>query len=895
MTAEHQRLAVNALKPIPLVQWGPYLSERQWGTVREDYSPYGDAWHYFPFDHAHCRTYKWGEDGIAGISDYLQNLCFSIGVWNGQDHIIKERLFGLGNREGNHGEDVKELYYYRDNIPTHYYMEYLYKYPQQKFPYEKLREENRNRGRLDPEYEILDTGIFDENRYFDVMVTYAKQSDEDLFIKIDITNRYSKKADISLLPTLWFYNRWSNKQMAQKPMITWMNKTCVKAAHESLGNYYFYFQQPNDLWFTDNETNTEIVTGAPNQSIFTKDAFHNALIQKTGVEELRKRKQGTKCSPLYSLSLSGGETKTIYCRLSNQFMDNAFVRGFTDVFKIRKQEADDYFAAILPRGMNDDMARIQRQALAGLLWSKQYYHFDVERWLSTSDGITPVSQTKMTGRNHDWKHLKNQDIISMPDKWEYPWYAAWDLAFQCISMAVADPTFAKHQLLLIMREWYMKPDGQLPAYEWNFGDVNPPVHAWAALQVYHIEKKNTGKGDIVFLKRAFQKLLINFTWWINRKDVKGDSIFEGGFLGLDNIGVFNRSFHDSGSMQLEQADGTSWMGTYALDMMDMAIEIAMQDASFEDTATKFFEHFVLIAEALNEHHLWNTEDKFFYDVLCVAGADPVPLRIQSIVGLTPLFAVSTIDKAALDKLDDFKKRINWFEGYRKRNNKFWPNEERGEDKQLLLSLVRKERLEYLLDKILDEDGFLSPVGIRALSKYHESNPYSVTVDGHHYTIRYDPGDSTSDMFGGNSNWRGPVWMPINFLIIQSIRKYGEFYGKNLLVEYPKGSGNKIDLVQVADELTRRVISIFEKDSEGNRRCYGEYNKFYQQPGNEHLVLFYEYFHGDSGRGLGANHQTGWTALVAELISEYGRSKTGLEEIKQEQAARQLSVDEEEDE
>lgn len=891
MTAEHQRLAVNALKPIPLVQWGPYLSERQWGTVREDYSPYGDAWHYFPFDHAHCRTYKWGEDGIAGISDYLQNLCFSVALWNGKDNILKERLFGLGNREGNHGEDVKELYYYLDNIPTHHYMEYLYKYPQDEFPYQKLRDENRKIGRLDEEYELLDTGVFDDNKYFDVLVTYAKQSEDDIFIKIDVTNRYAKAADIHVLPTLWFYNRWSNKQMKEKPAISWLSKTSVKAEHESLGKYYFYYQIPNDAWFTDNETNTEIVTGVPNESIFVKDAFHRAAIKKENVEQLRSRKTGTKFSPVYRLKVNGGETKTIYCRLSNQLMDNAFVRGFTDVFTIRKQEADDYYAAILPRGMNEDMARIQRQALAGLLWSKQYYHFDVERWLSTSDGITQVSNTKMTGRNHDWKHLKNQDIISMPDKWEYPWYAAWDHAFQCISMAVADPTFAKHQLLLIMREWYMKPDGQLPAYEWNFSDVNPPVQAWAALQVYYIEKKNTGKGDIVFLKKVFQKLLINFTWWINRKDVKGDSIFEGGFLGLDNIGVFNRSFHYSGEMQLEQADGTSWMGTYALDMMDMAIEIAQQDISFEDTATKFFEHFVLIAEALNEHHLWNAEDRFFYDALCVAGADPVQLRIQSIVGLTPLFAVSTIDKSALDKLDDFKKRINWFENYRKKNKKFWPNEERGDNMQILLSLVKKERLEYLLEKLLDEEGFLSPGGIRALSKYHEANPYTVTVDGHNYTIRYDPGDSTSDMFGGNSNWRGPVWMPINFLIIQSIRKYGEFYGQDLLVEYPKGSGNKIDLCKVADELSRRVISLFEKDSDGKRRCYGKYNWFYQQPGNEHLVLFFEYFNGDSGTGLGASHQTGWTALVAELISEYGRSQTGIEEIKREQ---RLEIYDEED-
>ncbi|HZI54847.1 MAG TPA: glucosidase, partial [Chitinophagaceae bacterium] len=665
MTAEHQRLAVNASKETPLAQWGPYLSERQWGTVREDYSVYGDAWQYFPFDHAHSRAYLWGEDGLAGMSDFFGNLCFCIGLWNGKDSILKERLFGLSNPQGNHGEDVKELYYYLDNLPTHYYMEYLYKYPQQAFPYELLKQENRKLNRNDPEYEILDTGIFNNNQYYDVLVTYAKQSAQDIFIKIDITNRYSKSAEIHLLPTLWFYNRWSLGSFREKPSISYVNKITVKAEHERLGDYYFYFQPPDKYLFTENETNTEKISNIPNESIFVKDAFHDAIISGKNVKELSSRRKGTKFSPVYKMRVAAGATKTVYCRLNNKLTENPFARGFKDVFVIRKQEADDYYAAILPKGMNEDMARIQRQALAGILWSKQYYHFDVEQWLTTSDGVTPVNSHKMTGRNHDWKHLKNQDIIMMPDKWEYPWYAAWDLAFQCISMAVADPTFAKHQLLLVMREWYMKPDGQLPAYEWNFSDVNPPVQAWAAMQVYHIEKKRTGKGDIKFLKKVFQKLLINFTWWINRKDVNGNNIFEGGFLGLDNIGVFNRSFHFPGEVQLEQADGTSWMGTYALDMMDIAIEIAMHDDSFEDTATKFFEHFVLIAESLNQHGLWNQEDRFFYDVLCVPGADPIPLRIQSIVGIAPLYAVSTISKKVLDRLTDFKKRITWFENYRK--------------------------------------------------------------------------------------------------------------------------------------------------------------------------------------------------------------------------------------
>lgn len=872
MTAEHQRLAVNATKAIPLVQWGPYLSERQWGTVREDYSNNGDAWHYFPFEHAHCRSYIWGEDGLAGISDFFGNLCFGISLWNGQDAILKERLFGLGNPQGNHGEDVKELYYYLDNLPTHYYMEFLYKYPQQAFPYEQLREENKNRSKQDPEYEILDTGVFNDNRYFDVKITYAKESAQDMFIRIDVTNRYSQTADLSLLPTLWFYNRWEQGAFRQKPCISYISKNSVKAEHERLGDYYFYFQNPDKLLFTENETNTEKVTGAPNKSIFVKDAFNDAIIEGKNVNELAARKAGTKVSPVYQLKINAGATKTVYCRLSSKQVDAPFARGFKDVFKVRKQEADEFYAAILPKGMDREKANIQRQALAGILWSKQYYHFDVEEWLTQSDGITPVSVSKMSGRNNDWKHLKNQDIIMMPDKWEYPWYAAWDLGFQCISMAVVDPTFAKHQLQLIMREWYMKPDGQLPAYEWNFSDVNPPVQAWAAMQIYHIEKKQTGKGDIQFLKKVFHKLLLNFTWWINRKDVNGNNIFEGGFLGLDNIGVFNRSFHFPGEMQLEQADGTSWMGIYALDMMDMAVEIALEDRSFEDMATKFFEHFVLIAESLNEHGLWNEEDRFFYDVLCVTGADPVPLRIQSVVGITPLYAVSTISKKAMDLLTDFKKRVTWFENYRKKNALFWPNEERSQDGEILLSLVPKDRLIDMLQRLLNEEEFLSEGGIRALSKYHDQHPYSVTVDGNIYSIRYDPGDSTSDMFGGNSNWRGPVWMPINFLIIQSIRRYGEFYGDSLKVEYPTGSGQHLNLEQVANELSHRVVNLFEKNEEGARTLYGDYSWFYKQPGNEELVMFYEYFHGDLGRGLGASHQTGWTALVAELISEIGERK-----------------------
>ncbi len=865
MTAEQQRLVDNRNKETPLEQWGPYLSERQWGTVREDYGVYGDAWGYLPFEQSHYRAYRWGEDGIAGISDYFQNLCFAVACWNRKDPILKERLFGVGNYDGNHGEDVKELYYYQDNIPTHYHMEYLYKYPQNEFPYEELLTTNRNRSKLEPEYELLDTGIFNNDEYFDINISYAKQNATDIFIKIGITNRNNIASPITVLPTLWFYNRWVYTPDEPKPSLKLLNKTAVSATHSRLGNYFFYFQPADDRLFTENETNFYKVNGSSNKTLYTKDAINDAIVSGTNRSKLRTKKEGTKFSPVYEFLINGGETKTIYCRLTDQETSEPFSVGFENIFIERKQEADEFYNSILPDGISADQKNIQRKALAGLLWSKQYYHFDVERWLTTSDGITEVNAAKQNGRNKDWVHLKNQDIIAMPDKWEYPWYAAWDLAFHCISLAMVDVVFAKYQLQLIMREWYMKPDGQLPAYEWNFSDVNPPVQAWAAMEIYRIEKERFGEGDIIFLKKVFQKLLINFTWWINRKDRNGNNIFEGGFLGLDNIGVFNRSHHFDDEMQLEQADGTGWMGMYALNMMDIALEISRNDLGFEDIATKFFEHFVLIADSLNSHAMWNDEDKFFYDTLCIADADPLPLRIQSAVGLTSLYAVSTISKDLFDKLPDFKKRVSWFEQYRIKNNLFWPNEERGDGEKILLSLVQKDRLVFLLNRLLHEAEFLSDGGIRALSKYHEANPYTVSIDGENYTIQYDPGDSTSNLFGGNSNWRGPVWMPINYLIIRAIRKYGEFYGDRLQVECPVGSGNMMNLVDVSTVLSDRVISLFTKNDTGNRKLYGNYNWFYNKPGNEDLVLFFEYFHGDTGAGLGASHQTGWTSLVADLI------------------------------
>jgi hypothetical protein len=866
--AEQERLNENAVKQIPLEKWGPYLSERQWGTVREDYSEGGDAWNYFPHDHAHCRAYRWGEDGLAGISDYFQNLCFAVALWNGKDPILKERLYGLANGEGNHGEDVKELYYYLDNVPTHYYMKYLYKYPQAAFPYEQIKNTNQHRSKQEVEFEILDTDVFKENKYFDVYVEYAKSSSEDIFIKIELVNRGTVAAPITVLPTLWFYNRWQYSSKArQKPCIEWLNDNTVKATHEKLGNNYLYFQNADDLLFTENETNTEKLFSKPNETPFVKDAFHTAIISGKNTKALRDRKQGTKCAPVYNLTVAGNSSKIIYLRLANHLYDSPFADGFENIFIQRKQEADEFYQAVLPKNKSDELSNIQRQAFAGLLWSKQFYHYDVERWISTSDGITPVSTQRLNGRNHTWKYLKNQDII-MPDKWEYPWYAAWDAAFHCIAMSIVDPSFAKNQLILLTREWYMNPSGQIPAYEWNFSDVNPPVHAFAALQVYHREKEMKGVGDIQFLKRIFQKLIINFTWWINRKDENGNNIFGGGFLGLDNIGVFNRSINEHhDDVSLEQADGTSWMGMYALNMMDMALEIAMTDNSFEDAATKFYEHFVIIGEALNELGLWNEEDNFFYDVLSLQNQTPVPLKVRSIVGAAPLFAVSIIDKKSLAALNDFRKRTNWFDNYRINNNLFLPNEETSDGNDQLLSLVLKERLIEILDKLLDENEFLSPGGIRALSKFHLSHPYSIHLKDTDYSIQYDPGDSTSDFYGGNSNWRGPVWMPINYLIIKAIKKYGEFYGDDLQVECPKGSGKMMNLKDVAAELTRRIISIFEKDSKGNRATHGEYNWFYQLPENNNLLLFHEYFHGDTASGLGASHQTGWTAVLVDLIRE----------------------------
>ena len=869
--AEDLRIHDNEAKEVPLEKWGPYLSERQWGTVREDYSQNGDAWNYFPHDHARSRVYRWGEDGLAGISDFNQQLCFAIALWNGKDKILKERLYGLTNYQGNHGEDVKELYYYLDNIPTHYYMKYLYKYPQQAFPYQEMNRKNGERTKSEPEYEILDTSVFNNDKYFDVVVEYAKKSSEDIQIRIEIINRGDEDAPITVLPTLWFYNRWQYESNKPKPVIEFEEDGWVRATHVPMGTYYLYYDKPDYQLFTENETNKERLFGTPNDVPHVKDAFHEAVINGTDLEELKLLTSGTKFSPVYKLLIKGKSSKIIKLRLSKGKVKNALDHKFHALFNRRKTEADEFYNNILPLHLSEDLKNIQRQAFAGLLWSKQYYHYDTQRWLTTSDGISPVVENRLHGRNSSWKYLKNQDVISMPDKWEYPWYAAWDLAFHCVPMAMIDPTFAKNQLILIMREWYMNPEGQIPAYEWNFSDVNPPVQAWAALEVYRIEKEKKGTGDLRFLKRVFQKLVINFTWWTNRVDVEGKNIFAGGFLGLDNIGVFDRNSKLNGELALEQVDGTSWMGMYALNMMDMALEIAMHDDAFEDSAVKFYEHFVLIADALNGMGLWNDEDKFFYDTLRLQKNHAYHLKVRSIVGLTSLFAVSIFSYHNLEKLRDFRKRATWLNQSREKNKQFLPIKDNNKTGKVLLSIVDKDKLTHLLNRVFDESEFLGEGGVRALSKAYEDKPYSVDIEGHTYTIQYDPAESTSDMFGGNSNWRGPIWIPINYMLIRAIRRYHEFYGDEFKLEFPKGSGKFINLKEAADELSLRLINIFKKDESGERPVNAGYNEFYQKPENRDLVLFYEYFHGDNSRGVGASHQTGWSSLVANLISDMGEN------------------------
>lgn len=868
MNAEQKRLLNPDWK-----KWGPYLSERQWGTVREDYSADGNAWNYFPHDHARSRVYRWGEDGIAGISDDMQHICFAIALWNGKDPILKERLFGLTGNEGNHGEDVKELYYYLDSTPTHSYMKHLYKYPQSEFPYADLLNTNRNRSKYEQEYELLDTGIFNDNKYFDVFTEYAKNDTEDLLIKITVHNRGTDTAPITILPTIWMRNLWSFGLMNEKPLIYLKEggETFghAKADHYWLGEYHLYFEKPQRTLFTENETNTDRLYGQPNKTPFVKDSFHYAVINND-YSVLDEKKEGTKFAPLYQNNIAAGSSVTIKLRLSKHALSSdPFDKSFDELFSLRMKEADEFYAGIT--ATNDkDLLNIQRQAFAGMLWSKQYFNIDIPKWLNGDKGQPAPPESRKMGRNHQWQTLNNEDIISMPDKWEYPWYAAWDLAFHCVPLSMIDPGFAKQQLILFLREWYMHPNGQLPAYEWAFGDVNPPVHAWSCLQVYKIDKERTGQGDIDFLKRVFQKLLINFTWWVNRKDAKGNNVFEGGFLGLDNIGVFDRSSAIPGGGILEQADGTSWMAMYCLNMLEMALEISQYDNTYEDVTTKFFEHFVYIAESLNRigenwTGSWDDEEGFFYDVLEMPDGRYIPLKVRSLVGLSTLFAVLVLKKDMLARVPDFYNRLKWFQKYREKNNQYLVIEELNDHDDILLSLVPKARLEKLLKALLDENEFLSKGGIRSISKIHEKG-YSVNIDGQQFGLDYQPAEGTSSLFGGNSNWRGPVWMPMNFLLVHALRSLGEYYKDECKVELPTGTGNKVCLEEVSLDLSRRLVSIFQKNINGDRPANADHSIYQRDANFKELVLFYEYFHGDTARGVGASHQTGWTGVVAELIN-----------------------------
>ena len=884
MNAEQQRLLQPGWR-----KWGPYLSERQWGTVREDYSEHGNAWDYFPHDHARSRVYRWGEDGIAGISDDKQRICFAVTLWNGKDPILKERLFGLTGNEGNHGEDVKELYYYLDNTPSHSYMKHLYKYPQAEFPYANLVHTNRDRSKFEGEYELLDTGSFNENKYFDVFTEYAKSDTEDICICITAHNRGDDPAYLSLLPTIWFRNLWSFGLMTEKPSISLKeerNGHCIaELVHPELGKYTFYFEKPGRTLFTENETNTERLYGTANAAPFVKDAFHKAVTEKSfGV--FGQKTEGTKCAPLYEFTIAPHLSVTVKLRLCKKgLVQQPFDDAFEALFKNRITEADHFYKDI-SKTNDKDSFNIQRQAFAGMLWSKQYFNIDIPQWLNGDKGqISPPAQRR-NGRNHEWHSLNNEDIISMPDKWEYPWYAAWDLAFHCIPLSMIDPEFAKEQLILFLREWYMHPNGQLPAYEWAFGDVNPPVHAWSCLQVYKMEKEKTGKGDIAFLERAFQKLLINFTWWVNRKDHKGNNVFEGGFLGLDNIGVFDRSSAIPGGGVLEQADGTSWMAMYSLNMLEMALEISQYNPNYEDVTTKFFEHFIYIADSLNRigenwTGSWDDDEGFFYDVLSLPDGRYVPLKVRSLVGLTTLFAVFVLKKDLLEKVPDFHQRLKWFQQYRQDNGQYLVIEELKEHDDILLSLVPRNRLEKLLTALLDEDEFLSPGGIRSISKIHQQG-YSVHINGQEFGLDYQPGEGNTSLFGGNSNWRGPVWMPMNYLIVLALQKYCDYYKGECKAEYPHGSGNHLTLTEISIELSKRLLSVFKEDENGRRPVNGSEPIYQYDEHFKDLILFYEYFHGDTARGVGASHQTGWTGVVAELINRIGtyekRKKENLEPV-----------------
>jgi len=874
-SAEETRLQENYSGKKDWLQWGPYLSERQWGTVREDYSEHGEAWDYFPHDHARSRVYRWGEDGIAGISDRHSAICFGVTLWNGKDPILKERLYGLTGPEGNHAEDCKELYYYLDSTPTHSYMKHLYKYPQGEFPYGDLVHTNRNRGKQELEYELLDTGIFDENRYFDVFTEYAKGDEEDILVKITVHNRGPEASEITVMPTLWLRNLWSFGQAEGKHSIKKKKATAkygvAELAHPKLGTYNFYFEKPDQWLFTNNETNKERLYGVPNETPYVKDLFHDAVINKN-FQLTKSVKEGSKFSPMYQEKVPSGKSIEIRVRLSKkEHSGNPLSADFDSIFKARLDEADGFYKQFV-KGSCKDTANIQRQAFAGMLWSKQYFNIDMETWLDGDPGQPAPPEGRKHGRNNNWRTLNNEDIVSMPDKWEYPWYAAWDLAFHCVPLAMLDAEFAKDQLILILREWYMAPNGQIPAYEWAFSDVNPPVQAWAAYQVYKIDKEKTGKGDIDFLKRVFNKLTINFTWWVNRKDRNDNNVFEGGFLGLDNIGVFDRSSQIPGGGYLEQADGTAWMAMYSLNMLQMAMDIALEDSSYEDMCTKYFEHFVYITESLNrigDNWLgsWDEQEGFFYDILVLPNENFIPIKVRSLVGLMTLNSVLVIPNEKLKKLKNFHSGLKWFRNYRRKHKKYLVIEKLEEGKDVLLSLVPKKRMTKLLKALLDEKEFLSPYGIRALSKIHE-DPYRIMIEGEMFDVKYDPAESSTHLFGGNSNWRGPIWMPMNFLFVQSLLEYHRYYGNDFKIPCPtRGAKKMVNLKEVSDDINNRLVNMFKKDKKGNRPVNALHKEWYQDDNFKDLILFYEYFHGDNGRGVGASHQTGWTGCVAHLIDE----------------------------
>jgi hypothetical protein len=879
MTREETRLREDRERRAHWKRWGPYLSERQWGTVREDYSPHGTAWDDLPHDHARSRAYRWGEDGLAGISDNHQRLCFALALWNGRDPILKERIFGLTGREGNHGEDVKEYYFYLDSTPTHAYMKYLYKYPQRAFPYAGLVDENRRRDRRAPEYELIDTGIFDDDRYFDVLVEYAKATPDDLLIRISATNRGPEAAELHLLPTLWFRNTWSWRPGAERPALRVAGAggeaghVVVEAEHPTLGRRWLSCAGAPELLFTDNETNARRLWGAAGAGRYTKDGINDYVVAGDRAA-VNPERVGTKTAARYRAIIAAGDTLAVELRLGPSPVTSPFGSGFAAIMARRRREADEFYATVVPATLSADARNVMRQAFAGLLWSKQFYHYDVRTWLDGDAAGPPPPTERRRGRNHEWRHLYNEDVISMPDKWEYPWYAAWDLAFHCVPLALVDPDFAKAQLVLFLREWYMHPNGQLPAYEWALGDVNPPVHAWAALRVYKIEKKRRGRGDRTFLETVFQKLLLNFTWWVNRKDAEGRNVFQGGFLGLDNIGVFDRSAPLPGGGHLEQSDGTSWMGMYCLNMLAIALELARENPAYEGVASKFFEHFVYIAHAIHDLgdegiSLWDEADGFYYDVLHSDG-ERRTIKIRSLVGLIPLLAVEVLNDDVVDALPGFKRRMQWFIDNRPElREHIGERSTPGEGGRRLLSIVTSEQLPRVLRYLLDEEEFLSPHGIRAVSRHHRERPYLLEACGTEHRVDYEPAESTSGLFGGNSNWRGPVWFPVNYLLIEALQKFDYFYGESFTVECPAASGQKMTLWQVAAELSRRLTRIFLREEDGHRPVYGGAEKFQRDPHWRDLVLFYEYFHGDDGAGLGASHQTGWTGLVAKLLQQSG--------------------------